>query len=272
MSFTFDLYVERPGWAHRIDPRVKLLFVLVGVVTMILFSNLLFMLAALIAIQALIGSAGVPRDRVAWVWKTMLPINFLIPLLWTVFYPEGDVLFQLWMLKFTPMALARGVGVAMRLDTIAFICFLWLFTTSQTAIVRSMVKIGMPFEWGLILAISLRYVPTFYGLYTVVAEAQQARALDLTKGNFFQRLRCYLPILVAMVISALRTADRLARALESRALGVNGVERTYLHDIHFTRQDYVLSVGLFLAFCGMVVLRMMGVFTHPLYPIVPGRG
>ncbi len=267
MSFMFDLYVERAGWAHRVDPRVKLLFVLVGVISMVLFSNFLFMLAALIIIQLLIGSAGVPRDRFAWVWKTMLPINFLVPLLWTVFYPEGDVLFQFWILKFTPLALARGLGVALRLDTIAFVCFLWLFTTDQTSIVRSLVKIGFPFEWGLVLAISLRYVPTFYGLYVVVAEAQQARALDLTKGNFFQKLKSYMPILVAMLIGALRTADKLAKALESRALGIEGVERTYLHDIHFARRDYALSVMLLLIFCGMIVLRILGVFTHPLYLI-----
>ena len=265
MSFMFDLYVERKGWAHRVDPRVKLLFVLLGVVSMIFFSNFFFMLAALIAIQLLIASAGVPRDRFAWVWKTMLPINFLIPLLWTVFYPEGDVLFELGLFKFTPVALFRGLGVAARLDTIAFICFLWLFTTDQMSIVRSLVKVGMPFEWGLVLAISLRYIPTFYGLYVVVAEAQQARALDITKGNFFTKLKAYMPIMVAMLISALRTADKLGKALESRALGLEGVERTYLHDIRFVRRDYALCAVLLFAFCGLVLLRVMGVFAHPLY-------
>ncbi len=36
-----------------------------------------------------------------------------------------------------------------------------------------------------------------------------------------------------MVISALRTSDQLANALEARAFGASGVERTYLHDNHF---------------------------------------
>jgi energy-coupling factor transport system permease protein len=265
VSFRFDLYVERPGWAHRVDPRVKLLFVLTGIVTMLLFSNVFFMLAALGVVHGLLVSAGVPRDRFVWVWKAMLPINLFIPLLWMVFYPEGDALFEWWIVRVTPLALARGVGVAARLDTIAFICFLWLFTTDQAAIARSLVKLGMPFEWGLILAISLRYVPTFYGLYTVVAEAQQARALDLSKGSLFQKLKSYLPILVAMVINALRTADKLARALESRALGVEGVQRTYLRDIRFTRRDYVLNGVLLVALCGGIVLRVMGVFVHPFY-------
>jgi energy-coupling factor transport system permease protein len=266
MSFMFDLYVVRRAWAHGIDPRVKLLFVILGAVTMILFSNIFFMLAALAVVHVLTVSAGVPRDRFAWVWKAMLPINFLIPLLWTVFYPEGEVLFQIWILKFTPLALVRGLGVAARLDTIAFICFLWLFTTDQMSIVRSLVKLGMPFEWGLVLAISLRYLPTFYGLYNVVADAQRARALDLSKGNIIARLKSYLPIMVAMLISALRTADKLGKALESRALGVEGVKRTTLHEISFSSRDYIITAGLVVAFAGAVVLRVLGVFIHPWYP------
>ena len=233
---------------------------------MILFSNLLFMLAALVGIQLLIASAGVPRDRFAWVWKAMLPINVLIPLLWTVFYPEGEVLAKVWLLKLTPLALARGLSVAARLDTIAFICFLWLFTTDQMSIVRSLVKVGMPFEWGLVLAISLRYLPTVYGLYSVVADAQRARALQLGKGNIVTRLRSYLPIMAAMLISALRTADNLGKALESRALGVEGVKRTSYREISFSRRDYVIAAGLVTGFVGAVLLRVLGVFTHPWYP------
>ncbi len=265
MRTAFDVYVERSSWIHQLDARVKLLFVLLASLALTLFSNLFFMLAALVLVQALIASAHVPRDRLVWVWKAMLPVNLFIPVLWTVFYPEGPVLYELGPVSLTPLALSRGLGVAARLDAIAFIGFLWLFTTDQRSIVRSLVKIGLPFEWGLVLAISLRYLPAFQGLYTLVVEAQQARALDLTSGGFFRRLRARLPILVAVIISALRMADKLARALECRALGLEGVQRTYLHDLQFTRQDYVLLVALLVGFFGLVVLRVLGLFTHPLY-------
>lgn len=265
MSASFDLYVERQGWAHRFDPRIKLLFVLAGVASMVLFSNLFFFLAALAIVQTLTLSAGVPGGRVGWLWKAMLPVNVLIPPLWALFYPEGSAAFRWGPVAFTPMALARGLAVAARLDTIAFICFLWLFTTDQTLIVRSLVKLGLPFEWGLVLAISLRYVPTFYGLYTVVAQAQQARALDLDRGNPVQRLRAYIPILIAMIISALRTADRLAQALESRALGYTGRKRTSLRDIHFEARDYVAGALLVVYLAVMIGLRLRGLFVHPFY-------
>jgi energy-coupling factor transport system permease protein len=267
MSFSFDLYVQRRSWLHAVDPRVKLAFVFLGTVLMLAFKNLFIMLLSLAITHLVIFSAGVPGHKVRWVWMTMLPINIMIPTLWVIFYPEGPtVLFQFWFLKVTALSVVRGMSLALRLDAIAFICFTWLFTTDQTSLVRSLVKLGLPFEWGLVLAIGLRYIPTFYGLYTVVSEAQQARALDLTKGNFFARVRSYLPILVAMIISALRTSDKLARAMESRALGLPGVQRTCLRDIRFRPMDYIYTALLITVFSVLLILRFQfGLGTHPLY-------
>jgi len=220
----------------------------------------------------------VPGHKVKWVWRAMLPINILLPILWVIFYPDPNhltpqppnylttVLFQFWFLKVTALSVLRGVSLALRLDAIAFICFTWLFTTDQASLVRSLVKLGLPFEWGLVLAIGLRYIPTFYGLYTVVSEAQQARALDLSRGNFFTRVRSYLPILVAMLISALRTSEKLARAMESRALGLPGVKRTCQRDIRFRPADYVYTALLVAIFSLLLTLRFQfGLGTHPLY-------
>jgi energy-coupling factor transport system permease protein len=244
-----------------------LAFVFLGTILMLAFKNLFIMLLSLVISHLIIFSAGVPGHKVKWVWKAMLPINVLLPILWVIFYPEGPtVLFQFWLLKVTALSVVRGVSLALRLDAIAFICFTWLFTTDQASLVRSLVKLGLPFEWGLVLAIGLRYIPTFYGLYTVVSEAQQTRALDLTRGSFFTRVRSYLPILVAMIISALRTSEQLARAMESRALGLPGVKRTCLRDIRFRPADYAYTVLLAAVFSVLLTLRFQfGLGIHPLY-------
>ncbi|MBN1315700.1 MAG: energy-coupling factor transporter transmembrane protein EcfT [Anaerolineales bacterium] len=255
MSFNADLYVERTSWAHKMDPRIKVVYVGMGIITILLFKNVFVILLALMLSHLLIALSNIPRDRITWVWKRMTPINILIPTLFVIFYPEGPVLFEIWFFKFTILALLRGAALAFRLDAIAFLVFSWMFTTDQTKIVRSFVRLGLPFNAGLVLAISLRYIPTFYGLFTTVSEAQKARALDLDKGSFFERLRQYIPILVAMIISALRTADKLAMALESRALGVKGVKRTCLRDITFRQVDYVYLGLILVAFVAAIYLR-----------------
>jgi energy-coupling factor transport system permease protein len=249
------------------DPRLKVIYVALGIVAILLFKSALLILVAVLLTQLLLFSARVPGRNILWVWKRMLPINILIPVLFVLFYPEGMVLFRIWIIKVTPLAFVRGAALALRLDAIAFLVFSWMFTTDQTMIVRSLVRLGLPYNGGLVLAISLRYIPTFYGLYGTVAEAQQARALDLTRGSFFQRLRQYLPILVAMIISALRTADKLAMALESRALGYRGARRSAYRDIAFRAIDYVYLGGILVTFAGLVFVRFgLGVGVDILYP------
>ena len=269
MSFRADIYVEKASWLHKMDPRLKVIYVALGIVAILLYKNFFVIIAALVLSQLLILSAKIPRSNLAWVWKRMIPINILIPLLFVLFYPEGSVLVEFWTIKITPMALVRGLALAFRLDAIAFLVFSWMFTTDQTKIVRSFVKLGLPYNGGLVIAISLRYIPTFYGTYTMVAEAQQARALDLSKGSLFQRMRQYMPILVAMMISALRTSDKLAKALESRALGYEGAKRTCFRDIAFRPIDYVYLGLILVAFLGVLFIRFgLDAGVDLLYPLV----
>jgi energy-coupling factor transport system permease protein len=268
MSFSADIYVERDSWLHRMDPRIKVIYVALGIMTILLFKSIFVILLALLLTQLLILAARVPRDNLLWVWKRMLPINILIPLLFILFYPEGQAVLQFWFIQITPLAFVRGLALALRLDAIAFLVFSWMFTTDQTRIVRSFVKLGLPYNGGLVIAISLRYIPTFYGTYNTVAEAQQARALDLRKGSLLERLRNHLPILVAMIISALRTADKLAKALESRALGFKGAKRTCYRDIAFRSVDYIYLALILAAFLGVLYIRFgLNAGVDLLYPM-----
>jgi energy-coupling factor transport system permease protein len=237
------------------DPRIKVIYVVLGIISILLFKNVFVILLALVLTHLLILSARIPKDNILWVWKRMIPINILIPVLFVIFYPEGPVLSEFLFLRITPLAAVRGLTLVLRLDAIAFLVFSWMFTTDQAKIVRSFVKLGLPYNGGLVLALSLRYIPTFYGLYATVSEAQQARALDLSRGSFFQRLRQYLPILVAMIISALRTADKLGQALESRALGYAGSRRTCYRDISFRVNDYAYLAVILVAFAAILYAR-----------------
>ncbi len=266
MSFSFDLYVERRSWLHRLDARIKLLFVILATGLLLLFRNLFVMVGALLLTHLIILTARIPRSRIRWVWQMMLPITILIPVLWLIFYDDGGrLLFSLWFVRVTTMDIVQGLTVALRVDALAFVFFVWLFSTDQATLVRSLVRLGLPFEWGLVVAIALRYLPTFFGVFTMISEAQQARALDLGRGSWPRRARAYLPILVAMIITALRTTESLGRALEARAFGAPVARRTYLKDLRFRRSDYLVAAGLLIAAAALLWARFtIGLGTQPL--------
>jgi energy-coupling factor transport system permease protein len=119
-----------------------------------------------------------------------------------------------------------------------------MFTTSQRDLVRALVKLGLRFDFGLTLAISLRFFPTFISTIDSITDAQRARGMELGRGRLFKRSKNYVSVLVPAIVSALRTADTLALALQSRAYGARS-DRTFLTEIKMRGTDYVaLSVVL----------------------------
>lgn len=246
MTIAVNLYSPGQSWLHQTDPRVKLLFVTCCTFLLILFNNLWFMITALLLLHLLHWSAGTPLARIGFIWRTLLPVGLLMLILRVLFYPVGDTLLAVWHLTLTLGALAQGTVLALRILTMAFAVFAWLYTTSQPDLVQGFVKLGMPHEWGLVLALALRYIPTFQGMFRLVSEAQQARGLNIRQHSGFARVRVMMPIFVAMIISSLRTSNQLAMSLEARGYGRRGTIRSSLREICFQQRDWLLTAVLLL--------------------------
>jgi len=265
MSPIYDLYQPGKSWLHRLDPRTKLLLVVSGCTLSLLFSNLWVMLGLLIWAHLSLWSAGTTGGKVAAIWKATLPTMVMIWVFWVALYGgQGQVIYSLGPVDVTTYDLAQGGAAALRMGALAFIVMLWLFTTDQATLVRSLVALGLPYEWGLTLAIALRYLPTMAGVFRMISDAQQARALDLTKGNLIKRARAHLPIIVPMLITALRTAENLSRAMESRALGTPR-RRTYLRHLRFRPADLAWTISIITITALLLWARFaLGFGTHPL--------
>ncbi len=253
---SFDLYVQRASWLHRVDPRVKLLFVVEMTVLLLVLPSFPVTLGVLAACHVLLASARIPWTRIAGIWRLMLLLTLLMPLLWLPLMPHAEpVLLEFWRVRVTLPALLRGLLMAARLDALGFVFFVWLLTTEQRAIVQGFVRLGLPYEWGLTLSLSLRYLPTLHSIYLQIVDALRARGLDLGKGSLFARARNRLPILVALLVTALRSSENVGRALEARALGTSGVRRTSLHELRLRRADALcLAALLLLLLAGLTVL------------------
>ncbi|MBA2520843.1 MAG: energy-coupling factor transporter transmembrane protein EcfT [Chloroflexia bacterium] len=238
MSVAFAVYEPGQSWLHRLDPRVKLLGVGLGMVAAILANSLWPLAVSLVTAHALILSAGVPVRRIGHLWRAIVPFLILILILWPVFDRAGTrVVLDFGWFRLTVEAINRGLVAACRLATISFLVAVWLRTTSEQQLIQSFVRLGLPYRWGVALAIGLRSIPLLAGVYTGVAEAQQARGLRLD-GPVHHRLRAQIPILVATLVTVIRMAEQTARALDARGFG-GPARPTTLHRLRFRPADWV---------------------------------
>jgi energy-coupling factor transport system permease protein len=258
----FDLFVRRNNWLYLLDPRVKLAFVVVSALLTFLWSapQVAVGMALTVAMLCLLllHMAGIPWPRIGHFLRGLLPLLLVVMTLTTLFAGgPGPVWLQLGPVRVTAAAALQGLLLASRLLALSLTFYFWISTTDQGEMVRGFVALRMPHTWGLTLALALRYLPILGGLFEQVSEAQQARGLDLAKRSIPDRLTAYRPILIAVVIGALRHGERLGWALEARALGAPGARRTTYRPLHLRPADiYVLSLLLVVTLIA-VLLRLL---------------
>jgi energy-coupling factor transport system permease protein len=256
MQTNFDLYVRRNSWLHTLDPRAKLLFIVDACLFVFLWPTVWTALVVIALTAACFWWGQIPAGYQARIWRMMGPLMVLVFVL-TAIFGAGPAWLRIGPLAVTPDSVALGAMLGLRLLALALVIFLWLFTTDQATMVRGFLALHVPYEWGLTLALALRYLPIFAGLFTQVREAQQARGLELEQRSFFQRLRAYRPVLIAMIITALRQSERLGWALEARALGARGVPRTTFRPLHLRRADYLALIVLAATLFTEIALRVL---------------
>jgi energy-coupling factor transport system permease protein len=257
MSQRFDLYLPRDSWLHHLDPRTKLWAVLLAMVVGLIYKQIGVLLCLLALAHLALLSARIPADRIRWLWARLAPLLVMILILQPLFSPgPGPALVQWGPLRLTVYGLLEGVSFALRAAALAFIAATLLLTTDPTDLIQGLVKLGLPYPWGLTVGLAIHYLPTTYGLFVTISEAQQARGWITGRGNLIDRARSYLPILVATIIAALRLSDSLGLALAARGLGYPA-RRTVLHEIRFTLLDGLVVALLTLIFGGLIALRFV---------------
>jgi len=255
VSQRFDVYLPGDSWLHRLDPRAKLWAVLLAGLAGLLFRHLAVLAALLLVVHLGLMAARIPAGRIRWLWARLAPLLLLILILQPLFAPgPGPDLLRLGPLRLTVAGILEGVSFALRAAALTFLAALLLLTTDPSRLVQGVVKLGVPYAWGLTVGLSIRYLPTTYGRLVTGREAQQARGWVLERGNLLRRARAYVPILVATIIAALRLSDNLGLALAARGLGYPA-RRTTMVDLAFGARDWAAVILSGLAFAGLMALR-----------------
>jgi len=116
---------------------------------------------------------------------------------------------------------------------------IFFLTTSPDYLGLALEQSRMPYEFAFAFTTAVRFVPVLAEEAQTIMDAQKARGLELEKGNLLKRIRNYIPILIPLIVSAIRRSLELAEAMESRAWGA-AKKRTNLYLLKLHRGDCIL--------------------------------
>ncbi|MCH3975157.1 MAG: energy-coupling factor transporter transmembrane protein EcfT [Bifidobacterium tibiigranuli] len=250
-----DLYVPADGWLQRADPRVKLALAALLLVLSLALRQTSVILLSLLVEHALLITSKIPLRHIVRIWKMLLPLIVMIVIMWPLFDHTGvNVLLSFGPFILTEQNLVMAAVMGLRVPALAFACFVLLFTTDQSMLVRGLVALGVPYRIGLTISTSLRYIPEFFAMFSTISQAQQARGLNLKarKTSLAKRFRAYIPVIIAVLIQGFKMGENVGRAMESRGLGMQGVRRSYYRRLRMRPADWAILAIAALCACSTV--------------------
>jgi energy-coupling factor transport system permease protein len=120
---------------------------------------------------------------------------------------------------------------------------LFLSITRVEEFTEALRVLGMPYRMSFAIAMAFRLVPLFLTSALSVVAAQRARGLDFSTGGVLARLARYMPVVVPVFMGALRRADAMAIALETRGFGRQS-QRTRFARSRFAARDGAVAAVL----------------------------
>jgi energy-coupling factor transport system permease protein len=212
---TLSLYIDRDGSVQRLHPVTKL-FGMLGLFTATFvtqdFASVVPLALLVIGIAAAARAFGNFRRM-----RALLLLVFLMTFaIWSLFYPEGQPIFTAGPVRVSREGIGFAAGIAVQLVTFLAIGILFLSTTKIEEFAYALHRVGLPHKLAFTITLTFRLVPVFLESATSVVQAQRCRGFDFDRGGPLQRLKRYVPILVPVFVGALRRADGMAIALDSR--------------------------------------------------------
>ena len=256
-DITLGQYFPGDTPAHKLDPRTKIILVILYIVALFQAKNLLTY--ALMAVTFVL-CARVSKVGARALLKGLKPVVIIV--LFTgflnLFFTPGETLFELGFLRLTDQGVYNALRMVVRIMLLIMGTFLLTYTTSPIALTDALERMLNPLkklrvpvhELAMVMSIALRFIPTLIEETDKIMSAQRARGADFDSGNLIEKAKALIPLLVPLFISAFRRADELATAMECRCYH-GGDGRTRMKQLHSRPSDYAV-LSAFIALCVLV--------------------
>ena len=270
-KITFGRYSPKNTFIHRMDPRNKILILILLMVAIFLqfthWSTTLVLSGVLLLV--IIIFMIISRINFIELFRSMATMWFLILILMVAYI-------------FIPMSTYIGTPVAFYIGTFAvywagiyqsgYIILRLIMMLSLTMMLTATTKpmdLTYAFEWymfplrgihfpvseiAMTLSIALRFIPTLLDETDRIMKAQASRGVDFNHGRFGKRIKAIISLIIPLFISAIERSEELSNAMEARGYDPKA-KRTRYRILRFSWRD---AIGFIL--CGAIFGGILTLF------------
>lgn len=261
-KFIVGRYVPSDSIIHKLDPRTKLLLLMIFIGIVFIANNTLTyaFLTAYIFCLMLLTNISLP-----FILKGLKPVYFLVvfTLVLHLFMTKGgSVIFTIGSFEFYENGLKQGLLISLRFLLLVLMTTMVTLTTTPIqmtdgleSLLKPFSKLGLPVhELALMLSIALRFIPTLLEETDKIIKAQTARGVEFSTGSLAQRLKSLIPVLIPLFVNSFKRAEELAIAMESR--GYKGGEgRTKYRKLVWKFKDTAMLIFIGLITALLIIYR-----------------
>jgi energy-coupling factor transport system permease protein len=227
-------FAKLPTPIHNMDPRAKFIMTMGIFTAALLFSNI-YALIVVFLVQLPIVAASKSWKK----WAGSMRAGVLLAVL-------------IFVMNFVfGSTFVFSAAMTLRFVTLMSTFSLFFMTTSPDDLGLALEQTHVPYTLSFTFTTAVRLVPTMALDAQTVIDAQRSRGLELDTGNFMKRIRNYIPILIPLIVSAIRRSIELAEALESRGFGASP-NRQPLIVLRMKATDYLVVISTVL----MIILAV----------------
>jgi len=260
---TLGQYIPAESPVHRLDPRCKILSVVLLLAGIFLMKHPVAFVSWGVFLIILSSFSRIP---IRVVIQGARPVIILV--LFTagihLFLTRGVILWEWGPLSITKEGVVMASRMGLRLFFLVLYAGFLTLTTSPMELSDGLERLFRPFqrigfpahEMAMMMTIALRFIPTLFDETDRILRAQLARGADLEHGGLFRRMKAFIPVLVPLFVIVFQRAEDLAQAMEARCYR-GGTGRSRMNPLRWKIADTLAMSGI-LAIVAIFVLIDMG--------------
>lgn len=258
-DITIGQYYQTDSLVHRLDPRVKLFWTLMYIVGLFVAGNIAGYAMSTIFLIVVIRLSKVPVKKVLSGLKSICFILVFSGVFTLLFTGGEKVLGEWWIFTISVEGILKAVEMVYRLLLLLVGSSIMTLTTTPTDIADGLEKAFSPLRYikipvheiAMMISIAFRFIPILVEEADKIMKAQKARGADFESGGIIKKAKSMIPLLVPLLISAIKRAMDLANAMEARCYR-GGDGRTKMKPLKYKKADYVSYVIIFLVFIALI--------------------